>query len=244
MNLTHRARGGARIVRRTIETARGSLARRAPGALERHRDSWRSSDVAKQMLELTEAQLRDPGTVPPYAAFLRLLPALVDDPDLPRPARFLDIGCGVGAYGELLDRYAPGRFDYVGADYSDEILTAARERAPERRFERRDLLELGALDGFDVVFASALLDVLAEPGPALEALLAADARSVLVHRQRVGARRGHVEVVPGYRGQRTYRATITLAELESAASAHGRRLAAAVDVEGDVRSFLLVRDAC
>jgi SAM-dependent methyltransferase len=237
-------RGGLRLARRLAVTARGSLARRLPGALERHRDSWRSRDVAAQMLELTESQLREPGTVPPYESFLRLLPSLLEDPELPRPARFLDIGCGIGAYGELLDRYAPGRFDYVGADYSEEILTVARERAPGRRFEQRDLLEPGALDGFDVVFASALLDVLPESGPALHALLGADARLVLLHRQQVSSRRGHVEVVPGYRGQRTYRTTITHGELESAAFAHGRRVEAVVDVEGDIRSFLLVRDVC
>jgi SAM-dependent methyltransferase len=244
VRLTPHLLDGLRHVRRAADTARGSLARRVPGALERHRDSWRSRDVATQMLELTESQLRQADTVPPYAAFVRLLRPLLDDPGLPRPARFLDIGCGIGAYGELLDRYAPGHFDYVGADYSEEILAAARGRAPGRQFEHRDLLEPGALDGFDVVFASALLDVLPEPGPALDALLGADARLVMLHRQRISARRGHVEVVPGYRGQRTYRTTITQGELESAASAHGRRIAAVVDVERDVRSFLLERDLC
>ena len=97
-----------------------------------------------------------------------------------------------------------------------------------------------ALDGFDIVFASALLDVLADFERVLEALCAADAPWVVLHRQRVGRRAG-VEVVPGYRGQRTYRSTVTMELLEDVAARHGRRLAASVHVEGDVQSFLLAR---
>ena len=33
----------------------------------------------------------------------------------------MDIGCGIGAYSELLAQYAPGRFEYVGADYAAEV---------------------------------------------------------------------------------------------------------------------------
>ena len=70
----------------------------------------------------------------------------------------------------------------------------ARERWPGRRFVQLDVLEPGALDGFDVVMASALLDVLAEVEPGLDALLASDARWLVLHRQRIDPRRTHVEV--------------------------------------------------
>ena len=205
-----------------------------------YRDSWKSRDVAAQMIELTDQQLRHPDLSPPYRSFKELLEMLTQEPGLPMPARFLDIGCGVGAYGELLDRWAPGRFDYVGADYSDEIVAAARERFPSRTFERRDIFEPGALQGFDVVFASALVDVLDRYDEALDALLSADAHRVLLHRQRI-ADRDHAEVAPGYRGQRTYRSFVTREHLEKLAADHGRRIAGVINVDGQVQSFLLTR---
>ena len=203
-------------------------------------DTWTSPDVASQMLELTNSQLEHPDDVAPYRAFRELLELLVREDRLPRPATFLDIGCGMGAYGELLERWAPGRFEYTGADYAEPVVARAQERWPERRFVRRDVHAAGALDGFDVVFASALLDVLADYEPVLDALCAADAPWLLLHRQRIGRRPG-VEIVPGYRGQRTYRSTLTTEQLRDVAARHGRRIAAAADVEGDVQSFLLAR---
>jgi hypothetical protein len=205
-----------------------------------YRDSWNSSDVATQMLELTNAQLEHPDDVAPYRSFRLLLDLLVSEKEFPARATFLDIGCGVGAYGELLERWAPGRFEYIGADFAEEVVAAAQARWPSRRFVRRDVHEEHALDGFDVVFASALLDVLADYEAGLEALCAADARWVILHRQRIG-RRSRVEVVPGYRGQRTYRSTVTSSQLEQLAARHGRGIVATVPVEGDVHSFLLAR---
>jgi SAM-dependent methyltransferase len=211
-----------------------------PGAMARYRDTWRSPDVASQMLELTNSQLQHPDDVAPYRAFRELLEILVREGAMPRPATFLDIGCGMGAYGELLERWAPGRFEYTGADYAETTVATARDRWPARQFVRRDVHEQHALDGFDVVFASALLDVLADYERVLEALCAADAPWVILHRQRVGRRPG-VEIVPGYRGQRTYRSTVTTELLGDVAARRGRRIAATVHVEGDVQSFLLSR---
>jgi SAM-dependent methyltransferase len=240
--LSHTARRAGRRTGRTFLR----LARTAnplnylPGARSRYRDTWTSPDVAGQMLALTNSQLEHPEDVAPYSAFRELLDVLLRDDRLPRPATFLDIGCGMGAYGELLERWAPDRFEYTGADYAEAVVATARERWPERRFVRRDVHEPHALDGFDVVFASALLDVLADFEAVLDALCAADAPWVLLHRQRVG-KRERVEVVPGYRGQRTYRSTLTLEHLESVAGRHGRVISASVPVEADVHSFVLAR---
>jgi hypothetical protein len=193
------------------------------------------------MLELTDSQLQTPESVAPYVAFRELVAPLVSDPALPRPALLLDIGAGAGAYGELIDRWWPGRFDYVGADYSEEVLALARDRWPTRTFLHKDVLEPGALDGYDIVLASALLDVLPDVEAGLDALLGSDARWIALHRQRLDRRRAHVEVAPGYRGQHTYRAYVTRGQLEQAAGRFGRRIAAETIVDGDVHSFLLVR---
>jgi SAM-dependent methyltransferase len=233
------ARFGRRAFRHVQEVT--DPARWLPGAATRYRNSWRSSNVARQMLELTDRQLGEPEAIGPYVSFRELVVPLVDDPSLPRPARILDIGCGAGAYGELLERWWPGRFDYVGADYSEEILALTRERWPGRTFIQKDALEPRALDGYDVVMASALLDVLPEIEPGLAALLGSDAAWVVLHRQRIHAYRSHVAIALGYRGQHTYRAYITREHLEDSARRHGRRIAGEVVVDGEVHSFLLAR---
>jgi hypothetical protein len=234
---------GARF---TLRRARRASRWVDPGQLDprkwsRYRDSWRNADVARQMVELTNSQLDDPEEVAPYKAFAELLRVLQAHPDFPRPAKLLDIGSGAGAYGELVDRWAPGAFAYTGADYSAEIVSAAQARWPDRRFEQRDLFSTGALDGFDVVLASAVLDVMADVGPALEALLSSDARWVILHRQRLDPVRTHVELTSGYRGQRTYASYLQEDELAAAADRHGRRIAASVVVDDGIRSFVLER---
>jgi hypothetical protein len=118
----------------------------------------------------------------------------------------------------------------------------ARNRAPSRSVERLDGLEDGLPAGYDIVLASALVDVVADWESALDQLLASDARAVLVHRQRVTAGPSRVDVVPGYRGQHTYATRLNLGDLERLATRHGRRIADQVPVEGEMSSFLFVRE--
>jgi SAM-dependent methyltransferase len=229
-----------RVVKARLKRAANGvhLARLRPDRYTRYRSSWRRADVAAQMLELTNRQLREPERVPPYRSFREVLAPLTAADDLPKPATFLDIGCGIGAYGELLERWAPGRFRYLGADYSEEILAAASTRWPGREFVRKDVYEDGALDGFDIVFASALVDVLADYEAALRALLRSDASFVVLHRQFMTSGEPHVDVEPGYRGQWTYRSYITRDRLFELAEQSERRAIAEVVVDGDVRSFV------
>jgi SAM-dependent methyltransferase len=213
-----------------------------PWALRRYRESWQSEAVARQMVRLTEQQLAAPEEVAPYRAFLTAIQNLQEHDQLPEPARLLDVGCGAGAYADLVDRYFPGRFEYTGADYSDEILAAARQRAPSRRFERLDILADGVPPGYHVVLASALIDVIADWEPALDCLLAAGAPYVLLHRQRITDGPSRVEVARGYRGQHTYRTFLNVGDIERIAGRHHRRIADRVGVEGDISSFLVARE--
>jgi SAM-dependent methyltransferase len=206
----------------------------------RYVGSWNYPEVAVQMGELASEQLSRPESVAPFHAFRRILEALLADPRLPARPTWLDIGCGAGAYADLLEELGHGRFSYLGADYADAVVEVARQRAPRHRFERRDLFEPGALDGFDVVFASALLDVLPNPVEALDALLASNAPWVILHRQRIGSRT-RVAIAAGYRGQRTYRSVLTVPVLEEAARRHERVVARCFPVERSVRSFILER---
>ena len=225
-------RGAARRLRSLLGSKRG-------GRLD---DSWRSRSVARQMAKLVEHQLEDAETVAPFSAFLQAVEALVADYPLPHPARLLDFGCGVGQYSELLERRFPGRFDYTGCDYAEEMVEEARVRWPDRRFVVNDVLDNHLnLDSFDVICASGLVEVIADYETALHVLLGAGAPYVLLHRQRIADGASSVEVAPGYRRQQTYRVRLGRADLERLAAAHARTIDHTLDVEGDVQSFLLVR---
>jgi SAM-dependent methyltransferase len=213
-----------------------------PWALRRYRESWRSDAVARQMARLTEQQLAAPEEVPPYRSFRTAITRLLERDRLPERARMLDVGCGAGAYAVLLDRYFPNRFEYTGADYSKEILAIARRRAPSHSFEHLDVMADGVPAGYDIVLASALIDVIADWEPALDRLLASDARYVLLHRQRITEGPSRVDVTRGYRGQHTYATRLNLADLDRIARRHGRLIADSVPVEGEVSTFLLARE--
>jgi SAM-dependent methyltransferase len=241
------------VARRPVEVVRDAasvavarvrgVARRLHGASKSPGESWRSRSVARQMARLAEDQLEEPETVAPFSAFLRAIEVLLADHPLPQAARFLDFGCGIGQYSELLERRFPGRFDYTGCDYAEEMIAEARTRWPGRHFVVNDVFENRLdLDSFDVVCASSLVDVVADYETALNVLLGAEAPYVLLHRQRIGDGPSSVDLAPGYRGQTTYRVRLDRADLERLAAAHGRRIERSFDVEGEVRSFLLVRE--
>ncbi len=224
-----------------VARARG-IARRLHGASRSPGESWRSRSVARQMAKLAEQQLEAPDAVAPFSAFLQAIEALLAEHPLPQPARFLDFGCGIGQYSELLERRFPGRFDYTGCDYAEEMIAEARARWPGRRFVVNDVFDNQLdLDSYDVICASSLVDVVADYETALDVLLGAGASYVLLHRQRIGDGPTSVDLAPGYRGQTTYRVRLDRAELERLAATQGRTIAHTFDVEGEVQSFLLVR---
>ena len=220
-------------VRRFLRRVRRKLAHRD------HSQSWKDEDVAQQMLALTRKELREPEAVPPYRAFLETIDWALAELPVPQPARFLDFGCGVGHYSELLERRYPGRFDYTGCDYSPAMVEAARAEWSGRKFAVNDLfantLDLGA---FDLVCAGALVDISENWVRALDVLLGSAARFVLLHRQQVTEGPSRVDVVPGYSGQTTYRSYLNRADLEGVGRRHGRQILASFRVQGDIHSFL------
>lgn len=219
-----------------------TLTRRRAVARRTHAESWKDPDVAAQMARLVATQLDRPEDVDPLRVFLEVADRLAADPTLPTPIRFLEHGCGVGHYAELLERRHPGRFAYTGADFSPAMIaTATRERAAGT-FVVDDLLDSALdLDRFDVVCASALVDVLPEWERPLRILLGAGAPIVFLHRQRVTEGRSRVDVVPGYAGQTTYATYVAMEDLERMVAASGRVVGEVLEVSGPVRSFVLRR---
>ena len=90
---------GARLGRRVAGRVRRTLdpARFLPGARSRYRDSWRSADVAQQMLALTEDAARPTRRQSrPTSRSDELVTPLVEGQELPRPGSDPRHRCGRG----------------------------------------------------------------------------------------------------------------------------------------------------
>src|SRR5215469_5337004 len=92
----------------------------------------------------------------------------------PRPGwRWIDIGCGNGAFTELLvDRCAPGGVE--GIDPSESQLAFARTRSAARMatFSRGDAMALPfADDRFDAVVMALVIPLVADPAKAVSEMV-------------------------------------------------------------------------
>ena len=67
----------------------------------------------------------------------------------------LDLGCGNGRLLELLKDY---KVDYLGVDFSENLIREAQAKWPDKKFKAADLAELGDLkEKFDLIFCVATL---------------------------------------------------------------------------------------
>jgi SAM-dependent methyltransferase len=206
-------------------------------------DDW-VRGAAPEMLALVQRQLETPDAVPPFRGFRYALETVLADGALVRPVRLLDIGCGVGHYSELVHRWFDGEIAYAGADASPEMIEVAESAWPDRSFQQDDVLASQLdYDAYDVLLAGALVDVLAEWRPALDALLGSAAPYVILHRQRLTHGRTRVRRAAGYAGQETYRTILGQADLDAALGRHRREIKGRVPIEPGVETFVLRKAA-
>ena len=59
-----------------------------------------------------------------------------------KKVRVLEFGCGSGRFATLLNQNFPGKFDYVGIDLSDELLSYASKENPNLTFFQWDITKL------------------------------------------------------------------------------------------------------
>jgi SAM-dependent methyltransferase len=202
--------------------------------------SWKSDRVAEAQQNLVEKELADPLAIPPFKAFIEII-AYIADHYGESVRTFLDVGCGVGHYSELLNRYFAGRFLYTGSDYSESMVARARSLRGHSSFIADDILNSRLdLRSYDVVFASALVDVLHNWKRALKVLFHGTSRLLILHRQRVTDGASYSEVAPGHSNQ-TFSTCLNQRELERMLARAGLRLKKQFIVAGNIHSFLAER---
>jgi len=76
-----------------------------------------------------------------------------------RTAKVLDFGCGVAHLYDYLRKTREFQGEYVGYDYSEAMVAAAKAKFPEARVERRDVLVDGVPEDFDFVLISGVFNI-------------------------------------------------------------------------------------
>ena len=205
------------------------------------KDSWKAADVANQQKALIEEELRNPEGVAPFKTFLGIIDYVLCNYDL-RTYRFLDIGCGVGHYSELLHRFHPERFDYTGCDYAPAMIETAGALWSHSKFVVDDVFDRRVdYSDYDIVMASALVDVIEDFWAVLDILFANTSKLLILHRQRLTEEASYSVTASGYVGQSTYATYLNLAELNKRLDQHGLGVRKDFSVDDDIRSFLIER---
>jgi len=81
----------------------------------------------------------------PWQGWTRLLNAMADGWSEGKLLRVLDVGCGNGRFGSLVEKQWSGPWSYLGLDSSEELLQAASTRLDS--LERRELRTWDFLEG-------------------------------------------------------------------------------------------------
>lgn len=138
--------------------------------------SWQSREVAEGQLKLVLDELsRFPARVGPHLAILQIMRSIK-----PEGMTLLDVGCGVGAYSQVLK---PFKVEYTGTDFSAHMIDLARQTFGGRFF----VTEFSAnhFGDYDIVLAGAVMEY-AGRWSALNCLLDNFKRYAILHRMRFG----------------------------------------------------------
>ena len=73
-------------------------------------------------------------------------------------SKVLDFGCGTGHLLEFLRKHIGFNGEYVGYDISTEMIATAKEKYPEIRFEKKDILDDGMTEEFDYILVSGVFN--------------------------------------------------------------------------------------
>lgn len=159
-------------------------------------DSWKNKDVFDKQLKLNVKELN--GSYPNH--WLTNIELLL----LANPSSILDVGCGCGAFYEVCKQELP-ELKYFGIDYSSEAIELATQTWG-KHFEVLDYKELTNeyVSKYDVVYLSALLDVLPNGDEAFEFILSLDAKQLLISRVKLTSEASKYEEYTAYDSITTY----------------------------------------
>lgn len=210
---------------------------------------WDNADVAAAQLALVLTELREPEKCAPYKNFLWAMALIADKLEF-EPA-LLDIGCGVGHYGVLCEKFHP-HIQYYGTDASGAMIEEARKLAPMGYL---DVLEFSQNypGDFDVVLASQVIEPMGgDVWANLRWLLSSARQYVILNRVRLTLETSHAIEESTYCGHSGRAWLWNQAELEAVLDEYCDVVGSTVWDNGNQATYVLevrrgectVRDGC
>lgn len=155
---------------------------------------WDLPQVAAAQYALVTQELMNESEIGPYAAFRWAMDII----GLERGS-LLDVGCGVGHYAVLCERFYPA-IRYHGTDLSDAMLVYARGLAPLATFSVCEFHDNKFAD-YDIILTGQTIEQTDDPPEALDWLLTHARRYVILNRIRLTPDESHRFVESTYCGQ-------------------------------------------
>jgi len=148
---------------------------------ESQRDAWKDASIAQNQRCLVEAEISATlRGAPPrvFTALVETLEPLTNSRDL-----ILEIGCASGYLAEVLEYLLPRHIQYTGIDYSEAMISMAREYYPEKNFLVADAAAIPlASNAFDVTVSSCVLLHMSDPEMAVREAIRLSRRYIVAHR--------------------------------------------------------------
>ena len=156
-------------------------------------NSWKNSEVFNKQLDFNLKELESRETYPEHWNIsLSILNQV-------KPSSILDVGCGCGSFFKVCKDNIP-EIEYFGCDYSSDAITLAKETWETDNFFVKDALELQNDDviKYDMIYASALMDVSPRGDGIMDHILSLGADSVLLSRVKTTNKHSYYETYTAY----------------------------------------------
>jgi 2-polyprenyl-3-methyl-5-hydroxy-6-metoxy-1,4-benzoquinol methylase len=176
---------------------------------------WDKADVADAQLALVTTELGHVDTVGPFIAFGWAMEQIAP----PKGATLLDVGCGVGHYGALCERYWPGVL-YYGSDAFEPMIARARLLAPLGGFSVCPFGD-NAFGAYDIVLISQVVETMPDPPAMLRLALSLCLHTVILHRIRLTLDASHEIEETTYCGNVGHEWLWNMAELRALVADYG-----------------------
>lgn len=169
--------------------------REAPlDVLRQYAHNWKAADLPTLQRRVADEQLRqfsEGVSVPVFDILAECLSKISQ-----REISLLDVGCASGYYSEVVRSLENYQVTYHGCDYSEAMISCARQHYSNTDFSVADITDLPFdSNTFDVVVASGVLEHVPDHEQAVQEICRVASRYVIVHRLPVMHANRHVHTL-------------------------------------------------
>jgi len=165
------------------------------------KNAWKKKSVFDKQLLLNKKELDNS-----YPEHWQFFLSAIEQLNLNNtPTTLRDIGCGCGAYSELISRHHP-YICYIGYDYSEEAIHLARQTWPKASFETLDYKEFTPLnfENGEIMHASGLHNILPNGDECMDFLLSLNPKCAIFERLLLTDKQSYCETYLAYDEITTY----------------------------------------